>query len=100
MKSNGHLGRSHLKGREGDAINVILTAAGHNLRHVLAWLSDLPASILVTLWWAGARHSDVSSFLTFKEIGSGQHRRSWLASCTSLWFGFQIIESSMSKNTV
>jgi IS5 family transposase len=32
MKSDGHLGRSHLKGREGDAANVILTAVGHNLR--------------------------------------------------------------------
>jgi transposase, IS5 family len=43
MKSDGHLGRWHLKGREGDAINVILTAVGHNLRRVLAWLrsSDL-----------------------------------------------------------
>jgi IS5 family transposase len=26
MKSDGHLGRCHLKGREGDAANVILTA--------------------------------------------------------------------------
>ena len=38
MKSEGHLGRCHLKGRDGDAANVILTAVGHNLRRVLAWL--------------------------------------------------------------
>ena len=38
MKSDGHLGRCYLKGREGDAANVILTAVGHNLRLVLAWL--------------------------------------------------------------
>ena len=38
MKTDGHLGRCFLKGREGDAINVILTAAGHNLRLILAWL--------------------------------------------------------------
>jgi hypothetical protein len=25
----GHLGRYHLKGREGDAANVVLTAIGH-----------------------------------------------------------------------
>jgi hypothetical protein len=31
MKSEGHLGRCHLKGRDGDAANVILTAVGHNL---------------------------------------------------------------------
>jgi hypothetical protein len=29
MKTDGHLGRCHLKGREGDAANVILTAVGH-----------------------------------------------------------------------
>ena len=36
LKTDGHLGRCHLKGREGDAANVILTAVGHNLRLVLA----------------------------------------------------------------
>ena len=50
MKSDGHLGRCHLKGRGGDAINVILTAVGHNLRRVLAWLRDLLTSILIGLW--------------------------------------------------
>ena len=41
MKTDGHLGRCHLKGREGDAANVVLTAVGHNLRLVLAWLRIL-----------------------------------------------------------
>jgi transposase, IS5 family len=50
MKSDGHLGRCHLKGREGDAANVILTAVGHNLRRVLAWLRALPRLILLALW--------------------------------------------------
>jgi IS5 family transposase len=54
MKSEGHLGRCYLKGREGDAINVILTAVGHNLRRVLAWLRDLLASILIALWRSAA----------------------------------------------
>jgi IS5 family transposase len=31
MKTDGHLGRCHLKGRQGDAANVVLTAVGHNL---------------------------------------------------------------------
>jgi hypothetical protein len=35
MKIDGHLGRCHLKGREGDAANVILTAVGHNLRRLI-----------------------------------------------------------------
>ena len=38
MKTDGHLGRCCLRGREGDAINVILTAAAHNLRLIRAWL--------------------------------------------------------------
>src|SRR5262249_44765519 len=46
MKTDGHLGRCYLKGREGDAANVILTAVGHNLRRVLAWLRILLSLIL------------------------------------------------------
>jgi Resolvase, N terminal domain len=36
MKAEGHLGRCYLKGRAGDAANVILSAVGYNLRLVLA----------------------------------------------------------------
>lgn len=32
MKNGGHLGRCYLKGRIGDAMNVVLVACGHNLR--------------------------------------------------------------------
>ena len=49
MKTDGHLGRCYLKGREGDAANVILTPVGHNLRIVLAWLSSLLRFILLGL---------------------------------------------------
>jgi len=38
MKNDGHLGRCYIKGTEGDAMNVILVAAGHNLRKILNWL--------------------------------------------------------------
>ena len=54
MKTDGHLGRCHLKGREGDAANVILTAVGHNLRRILARLRDLLRLILLALWRAFA----------------------------------------------
>jgi transposase, IS5 family len=47
MKTDGHLGRCHFKGREGDAANVILTAVGHNLHRVLAWLGPLLRPILL-----------------------------------------------------
>ena len=49
MKAEGHLGRCHLKGREGDAANAILTAAGHNFRLILAWLRDLLRLILIAI---------------------------------------------------
>jgi len=38
MKNDGLLHRNHLKGAEGDAINVILCAAGQNLRLILNYL--------------------------------------------------------------
>ena len=38
LKAEGHLGRCYLKGRAGDAANVILSAVGHNFRRILAWL--------------------------------------------------------------
>lgn len=41
MKTDGHLGRCYLKGRNGDAANVVLSAVGYNLRLVLKWLRKL-----------------------------------------------------------
>lgn len=41
MKAEGHLGRCYLKGRAGDAANVILSTVGHNFRRILAWLRAL-----------------------------------------------------------
>jgi transposase, IS5 family len=49
LKSDGHLGRCYLKGRAGDAANVVLTAVGYNLRLVLTWLSILLRVILPAL---------------------------------------------------
>src|SRR4249920_498838 len=49
MKAEGHLGRCYLKGRDGDAANTILTAVGHNLRLVLAWLRALLRLIVAAL---------------------------------------------------
>jgi IS5 family transposase len=49
LKTDGHLGRCYLKGREGDAANAILTAVGYNLRLILAWLRALLGLILSAL---------------------------------------------------
>jgi IS5 family transposase len=61
MKTDGHLGRCHLKGRQGDAANVVLTAVGHNLRLVLAWLRALLRLIVLTLLQAFATPSALKS---------------------------------------
>ncbi|KAH2459414.1 hypothetical protein KXV61_008786, partial [Aspergillus fumigatus] len=49
LKAEGHLGRCYLKGRAGDAANVVLSAVGHNFRRVLAWLRDFLRLILTAL---------------------------------------------------
>ena len=40
LKAEGHLGRCYLKGRAGDAANVVLSAVGHKFRRILAWLRE------------------------------------------------------------
>jgi transposase, IS5 family len=46
MKDDGHLGRNFLRSAEGDVINALLAAAGHNLRLLRAWLAWLLALLL------------------------------------------------------
>jgi IS5 family transposase len=49
LKNEGHLGRCWLKGRAGDAANVVLSATGYNFRLVLAWLRAFLRLILNAL---------------------------------------------------
>ena len=49
LKAEGHLGRCYLKGRAGDAANVVLSAVGHNLRRILAWLREFLCLFLTAL---------------------------------------------------
>ena len=49
MKQDGHLERNALKGANGDVINVLLGAIGHNLRLLLAWFRKLLLLILAAL---------------------------------------------------
>jgi IS5 family transposase len=49
MKTDGHLGRNFLKGRDGDRANALLTAVGYNLRLILQWLRLLLRKILAVL---------------------------------------------------
>ena len=52
MKADGKLERCWLQGAHGDANNVILVAAGHNIRLLLAWLRSLCVLLAVLI----ARH--------------------------------------------
>lgn len=48
-KHDGLLERNHLKGQEGDAINAILCAAGHNMRLLVRWLRLILSFLLFWL---------------------------------------------------
>lgn len=61
LKSDGLLERNHLAGDRGDAINVILAAAGHNLRLILAWLRSLYACLIGILFAINAMPRQVTS---------------------------------------
>lgn len=49
MKQDGKLERHWLQGDHGDAINVLLVAAGHNIRLILNWLRVFCTFILALL---------------------------------------------------
>ena len=49
MKEDGRLGRNHLLGAAGDAINALLVAAGHNLRLILNWIRLFVAWLIAAL---------------------------------------------------
>ncbi len=61
LNTDGHLGRCYLKGRAGDAANVILSAVGHNFRRILAWLRALWCLILRALIAAISDRSSLQS---------------------------------------
>ena len=48
-KEEHRMGRNFLAGREGDAINAVLAAAGYNFRRLLNWLQSLLHAILKAL---------------------------------------------------
>ena len=58
MKNDGRLGRNYLLGEDGDRMNVVLCAVGHNLRLILAALARFFGSFLsdwvaMACFWAG-----------------------------------------------
>jgi IS5 family transposase len=61
MKNEGHLGRCWLKGPEGVAANVVLSAVGYNFRRVLAWLRAFLRLILNLIIQALDQPSELKS---------------------------------------
>ena len=51
-KSDGHLDRNYLKGRNGDQINAVMSAVGYNFRLILKWLRALLCKIIAAIWAA------------------------------------------------
>ena len=51
-KTDGHLSRNFLKGRDGDQINAVMSALGYNLRLILKWLRKLLRQIIAAIWAA------------------------------------------------
>lgn len=49
-KSDGHLGRNFLKGRQGDHCNAVMSAVGYNFRLVLKWFKALLVCFLLRAW--------------------------------------------------
>ncbi len=49
LKNEHRMGRNHLIGSAGDAINAVLAAVGYNFRLLLKWLMLLCAWILAVL---------------------------------------------------
>ena len=46
LKAEHRMGRNHLAGRTGDAINAVLAAAGYNFRLLIAWLAAFLCLVL------------------------------------------------------
>jgi transposase, IS5 family len=46
LKAEHRMGRNHLAGRAGDAINAVLAAAGYNFRLLIAWLAAFLCPVL------------------------------------------------------
>jgi len=46
MKDDHRLGRNHLAGRHGDAINALIAAVGYNFQRILAWIAELLCALI------------------------------------------------------
>jgi IS5 family transposase len=69
LKSDGRLARNFLNGAEGDAVNALLCAAGHNLRKILRKLR------LFYVWWMLALRQFITALMPLPVGGSNFARQ-------------------------
>jgi hypothetical protein len=82
LEVEGHVRRCYLKGRAGDAANVVLSAVGHNFRRVRAWLRELLCLFLFPLWRALAIPAPLKlGFLTDDQTMRGSPTRNRAFAC-------------------
>ena len=51
-KTDGHLDRNFLHGRDGDRANAVLSAIGYNLRLILRWFRRILCKMIAAIWAA------------------------------------------------
>lgn len=51
-KTDGHLDRNFLHGRDGDRANAVLSAIGYNLRLILRWFRKILCKMIAAIWAA------------------------------------------------
>jgi transposase, IS5 family len=49
MKDDHRMGRNHLAGLHGDAVNALMAAVGYNFRRIMLWIADLLCTLLALL---------------------------------------------------
>jgi IS5 family transposase len=64
MKTNGRLDRNFLLGHDGDAINALLVAAGHNLRLILKAIAIWRAHILAAIETINPKTAQIDTWRT------------------------------------
>ena len=74
MKNDGRLGRNYLLGKDGDRVNVVLSAAGHNLRLILARLAEISRGTLFLFACLAAFFRRIASAVTIQPRLAGRDR--------------------------
>jgi IS5 family transposase len=78
-KNDGRLGRNYLLGEDGDRVNVILCAAGHNMRLILAKLAKIFTAFLARFTVLARFLAGIAGRGTVRNALTAAQRQPWLA---------------------